>query len=160
MQASEERSRRQFTSRPSETSVQGMTLQQVNETSAAALHTMAEAQEILETAAGPLQPSVSRSGSQGHSALRTNSIPRDQDDLVVRATGSTRDPTPTRDNEALTAGLSGAAVDIRATEGLVVDELGHGEAPQMHDKGQSRYCLLYTSPSPRDRTRSRMPSSA
>ena len=25
---------------------------------------------------------------------------------------------------------------------------------------QSRYCLLYTSPSPRDRTRSRMPSSA
>ena len=27
-------------------------------------------------------------------------------------------------------------------------------------KGRSRYCLLYTSPSPRDRTRSRMPSSA
>mgnify|MGYP000190003460 CR=1 FL=1 len=26
--------------------------------------------------------------------------------------------------------------------------------------GQSIYCLLYTSPSPRDRTRSRMPSSA
>ena len=26
--------------------------------------------------------------------------------------------------------------------------------------GQSKYCLLYTSPSPRDRTRSRMPSSA
>ena len=26
--------------------------------------------------------------------------------------------------------------------------------------GQSLYCLLYTSPSPRDRTRSRMPSSA
>ena len=25
---------------------------------------------------------------------------------------------------------------------------------------QHRYCLLYTSPSPRDRTRSRMPSSA
>ena len=25
---------------------------------------------------------------------------------------------------------------------------------------QDRYCLLYTSPSPRDRTRSRMPSSA
>ena len=25
---------------------------------------------------------------------------------------------------------------------------------------QSQYCLLYTSPSPRDRTRSRMPSSA
>ena len=26
--------------------------------------------------------------------------------------------------------------------------------------GQSKHCLLYTSPSPRDRTRSRMPSSA
>ena len=28
------------------------------------------------------------------------------------------------------------------------------------DKGQKGDCLLYTSPSPRDRTRSRMPSSA
>ena len=28
------------------------------------------------------------------------------------------------------------------------------------DVGQDRDCLLYTSPSPRDRTRSRMPSSA
>ena len=27
-------------------------------------------------------------------------------------------------------------------------------------KGHYRFCLLYTSPSPRDRTRSRMPSSA
>ena len=27
-------------------------------------------------------------------------------------------------------------------------------------RGNRRYCLLYTSPSPRDRTRSRMPSSA
>ena len=37
--------------------------------------------------------------------------------------------------------------------------------PQMPRKGMSRLdyvktCLLYTSPSPRDRTRSRMPSSA
>ena len=29
-----------------------------------------------------------------------------------------------------------------------------------HDDGHDYYCLLYTSPSPRDRTRSRMPSSA
>ena len=28
------------------------------------------------------------------------------------------------------------------------------------DVGMGRFCLLYTSPSPRDRTRSRMPSSA
>ena len=30
----------------------------------------------------------------------------------------------------------------------------------LHESGKSTYCLLYTSPSPRDRTRSRMPSSA
>ena len=30
----------------------------------------------------------------------------------------------------------------------------------LQNKGYNRYCLLYTSPSPRDRTRSRMPSSA
>ena len=33
----------------------------------------------------------------------------------------------------------------------------HGNEPQ---RGLECYCLLYTSPSPRDRTRSRMPSSA
>ena len=31
---------------------------------------------------------------------------------------------------------------------------------ERHGKGESYHCLLYTSPSPRDRTRSRMPSSA
>ena len=30
----------------------------------------------------------------------------------------------------------------------------------IYAEGQRKYCLLYTSPSPRDRTRSRMPSSA
>ena len=39
------------------------------------------------------------------------------------------------------------------------------QLPILHDMtaahlGQVSYCLLYTSPSPRDRTRSRMPSSA
>ena len=29
-----------------------------------------------------------------------------------------------------------------------------------NESGQNRYCLLYTSPSPRDRQKSRMPSSA
>ena len=32
--------------------------------------------------------------------------------------------------------------------------------PTAHDKDSNHSCLLYTSPSPRDRTRSRMPSSA
>ena len=30
----------------------------------------------------------------------------------------------------------------------------------VNSKGKGKACLLYTSPSPRDRTRSRMPSSA
>ena len=35
------------------------------------------------------------------------------------------------------------------------------EATKIHSvAGYSKNCLLYTSPSPRDRTRSRMPSSA
>ena len=34
------------------------------------------------------------------------------------------------------------------------------ENPENTSTCQSRGCLLYTSPSPRDRTRSRMPSSA
>ena len=42
----------------------------------------------------------------------------------------------------------------------------HDEILKIHnhnsdlDHGRARICLLYTSPSPRDRTRSRMPSSA
>ena len=31
---------------------------------------------------------------------------------------------------------------------------------QLREKQKAKFCLLYTSPSPRDRTRSRMPSSA
>ena len=36
----------------------------------------------------------------------------------------------------------------------------HGYTAVQLGAGQSKVCLLYTSPSPRDRTRSRMPSSA
>ena len=36
---------------------------------------------------------------------------------------------------------------------------GEGNA-QLPNTGMLMFCLLYTSPSPRDRTRSRMPSSA
>ena len=48
--------------------------------------------------------------------------------------------------------------------GGVVDELGISESLVVLELSDSPYsvgsCLLYTSPSPRDRTRSRMPSSA
>ena len=41
----------------------------------------------------------------------------------------------------------------------VTPEVGHKILPQLKFK-KNQTCLLYTSPSPRDRTRSRMPSSA
>ena len=47
--------------------------------------------------------------------------------------------------------------------GLIVEKLirqGRHIEIQIAGDGQGRACLLYTSPSPRDRTRSRMPSSA
>ena len=40
------------------------------------------------------------------------------------------------------------------------DELGNKYYESKNGKRWVIYCLLYTSPSPRDRTRSRMPSSA
>ena len=40
----------------------------------------------------------------------------------------------------------------------VIDLSSHGSQPMIDEK--LKLCLLYTSPSPRDRTRSRMPSSA
>ena len=44
---------------------------------------------------------------------------------------------------------------------FTVDGMVEDEAPLKKEiYEQVRYCLLYTSPSPRDRTRSRMPSSA
>ena len=42
--------------------------------------------------------------------------------------------------------------------GIAVNSLGHAN-PRLV-KALYKHCLLYTSPSPRDRTRSRMPSSA
>ena len=51
------------------------------------------------------------------------------------------------------------ALDLELSEGTVVAD--HvGETPCVFLAGLYRACLLYTSPSPRDRTRSRMPSSA
>ena len=46
---------------------------------------------------------------------------------------------------------------------VITDQLSQllcGKSRPTHFKGVTTICLLYTSPSPRDRTRSRMPSSA
>ena len=44
---------------------------------------------------------------------------------------------------------------VSGEDEITIDEIG-----EINDLIQSEACLLYTSPSPRDRTRSRMPSSA
>ena len=44
--------------------------------------------------------------------------------------------------------------------GIIEDDLKDKFDTEMKDSLLYRSCLLYTSPSPRDRTRSRMPSSA
>ena len=60
-----------------------------------------------------------------------------EDDLVIRSF------QPDADN-----------VNVVFSNGQRVD------MSRVHDAGLFEVCLLYTSPSPRDRTRSRMPSSA
>ena len=50
---------------------------------------------------------------------------------------------------------------LRATRGLMPGAVGSGVFPELkHSKDLRISCLLYTSPSPRDKRQSRMPSSA
>ena len=48
------------------------------------------------------------------------------------------------------------AAKIKPADNVTVVLIGHGT----YDGEEYRFCLLYTSPSPRDRQKSRMPSSA
>ena len=51
-------------------------------------------------------------------------------------------------------------VDIAKRENFLLSVFGSPDNLQINGVGGGSPCLLYTSPSPRDRTRSRMPSSA
>ena len=56
-------------------------------------------------------------------------------------------------------------VDLLAERGINVDRSTvyrwvQKFGPELTKRTEKHFCLLYTSPSPRDRTRSRMPSSA
>ena len=67
------------------------------------------------------------------------------------------------DRRADQGGEASMAADVVGREGLLDEEQVEGvEAGELgaSEGGQDVGCLLYTSPSPRDRTRSRMPSSA
>ena len=62
--------------------------------------------------------------------------------------------------EALGRGASTMGTSTTTGDGgMTPEERGHSNL-LVYQYLPSRYCLLYTSPSPRDRTRSRMPSSA
>ena len=58
------------------------------------------------------------------------------------------------------AGMSFGALSGPAKEALGRGASNAGTSTTTGDGGMTKDCLLYTSPSPRDRTRSRMPSSA
>ena len=53
-----------------------------------------------------------------------------------------------------------SAAEISGNVGATTDYIWRGNTQASGDASLSGGCLLYTSPSPRDRTRSRMPSSA
>ena len=57
-----------------------------------------------------------------------------------------------------TVDLNNPYIKIRSVSGT--DKMAGGETVSQMSIRKSEPCLLYTSPSPRDRTRSRMPSSA
>ena len=48
----------------------------------------------------------------------------------------------------------------KCDKGQIIVPTGGGKTMCMIEDAQYRFCLLYTSPSPRDRQKSRMPSSA
>ena len=56
--------------------------------------------------------------------------------------------------KALGCVIDGCPPNIKIDESDIQKDLNRRKP------GQSKYCLLYTSPSPRDRQKSRMPSSA
>ena len=89
------------------------------------------------------------------------------------ACGTTDAGGPPRDASAGDAGamdaadtslLDAANADANAVDGSLGDAADTGLLDAANDAGTPaevyEFCLLYTSPSPRDRTRSRMPSSA
>jgi len=76
------------------------------------------------------------------------------DDVTVVLSGKTR--TPKQIEEAIDAGVTDIGQNY-------VQEAGQMYSALQKKAAKVRWhmiCLLYTSPSPRDRTRSRMPSSA
>ena len=60
----------------------------------------------------------------------------------------------------LTSRFSTISISQSLADSFMTMTIGISDATQILERLGSKGCLLYTSPSPRDRTRSRMPSSA
>eukprot|EP00656_Telonema_subtile_P005820 TRINITY_DN12660_c0_g1_i1.p1 TRINITY_DN12660_c0_g1~~TRINITY_DN12660_c0_g1_i1.p1 ORF type:complete len:112 (-),score=27.81 TRINITY_DN12660_c0_g1_i1:14-349(-) len=105
-------------------------------------------------------------GKEGHyifNARIRKKLPEDESDSPVR----TPEPSPTPKKE-----ISSPVLEFAPPELPERAEIPRASTPEDNGSGarlaaavqrvKARYsgCLLYTSPSPRDRTRSRMPSSA
>ena len=56
--------------------------------------------------------------------------------------------------------VAGVVIDVCTRSFLLLSDEGEEKMVECETAEQFMSCLLYTSPSPRDRTRSRMPSSA
>ena len=100
-------------------------------------------------------------------ALLLNSIhdlyiasPNSSDPAVTANQGCGYKGVELIDAPARAAKLREVAKQVGVLEGLVVGPYAAGAALTEADCALYPTCLLYTSPSPRDRTRSRMPSSA
>ena len=78
-------------------------------------------------------------------------------------------PVPETETKTVTEAQSSKQTDKPNIVFILVDDMGFGDVgyngseiatPNLDKMAQSGTCLLYTSPSPRDATLSRMPSSA
>ena len=63
-------------------------------------------------------------------------------------------------NDSKSTDTGATAYSLSKIQGPIIWIVGQNQSPRDLDILEDLVCLLYTSPSPRDRTRSRMPSSA
>ena len=89
-----------------------------------------------------------------HHALDEDGQPTDNPPIAGRRRSELITPVPKPRKRRQKTETQQTKLDLQSTDGISSEEQEYNPTPIIND------CLLYTSPSPRDRTRSRMPSSA
>lgn len=138
LDASHEHSRQHFAMRPSEMSVQGVSLQQVNDTSTAALNTMAEAEALLGAVSIPQLPQEGQIGSSRH--IEANDTRQSNHHSDPQPASRSQSENHTHDAPALAsdlnpASLRGSHTAKDETDGVELSQ-AHPESPS---KVKSRY---------------------